>query len=259
MLKQINKNSLIILVIIEMGYLLRGHLPSMCYYTPFLSNYIKYPATYFFFFLDYLFLFLAICVEIFGISNIKTLLKVFGLVQPLKLITDITVNFIPDFAEGSYWTYPLLNFYLLIINIILINTYFLNQSKINRQFLKPVAFCIGSIVFQFLIYLIPTAIYFCIQFFHIQAGKVIENIQISFVMIIVQFVLCNILQVIGGNLLARYGISMAVQSKISRGKKHNLIIYAITLLGSLLFLFYSWINMPNTIIEVIQFGFEMNH
>ena len=253
-----NKNSLIILTIIEIGYFLRGHLPSMCYYTPFLSNYIKSPATYFFFFLDYLFLFLAICVGIFKIKNIKTLLKIFGLVQPLKLVTDIIFRFIPDSLEsGTFWIYPLLNFYLLIINIIFINTYLINHGKINRQFFKPAAFCAGAVLLQSLIYIIPKVIYITS---HIQAGEAVIDAQFSFIMLIVQFAVCVIFQVLGGFMLVKHYNLTAAKSEISRGKKQSIIIYLIALLGSLilLLLYYLWLKMPNTIIEIIRFGFPMD-
>lgn len=102
MSKQINKNSLIILAIIEIGYFLRGHLPSMCYYTPFLSNYTKYPVLHIFSFFRLSFSFLVICMGILGIKNIKTILKIFGLVQPLKIVTDMLFSFIHVFSEGFY-------------------------------------------------------------------------------------------------------------------------------------------------------------
>lgn len=260
MSKQINKKPLIILIIIQIGYLLRGHLPAMCYYTPFLSNYTKYPAKYFFFFLDYLFLFLLFCVGIFEIKNIKMLLKIFGLVQPLKLVTDVIFSFISDSVEGLYYMYPLLNFYLLIINIIFIKTYLIEQSKMKKQFLKPAVFCAGAVIFQFLIYLIPVSIYFVIKLSQIQGGNTVINAQFPFIMLIVQFVVCNILQVLGGVLLVGYDDLTMVKFEISINKKQNLIIYLAALVGSLvlLLLYYLWLNMPNAIIEIIRFGFSMN-
>lgn len=260
MLKQINKKTLIILIIIQIGYLLRGHLPSMCYYTPFLSNYAKYPATYFFFLLDYVFLFLVVCVGIFEIKNIKKLLKIFGLVQPLKLVTDIIFSFIPNSAEGLYYIYPLLNFYLLIINIIFIKTYLIERSKIKKQFLKPVVFCAAVVIFQFLIYLIPVSIYFTVQFSQIQGENAAINAQFPLIMLIVQFVVCNVLQVWGGILLVGYNDLTMVKLENSINKKQNPIIYLAALVGSLvlLLLYYLWLNMPNSIIEIIRFGFAMN-
>lgn len=232
----------------------------MCYYTPFLSNYAKYPATYFFFLLDYLFLFLAVCVGIFEIKNIKTLLKIFGLVQPLKLVTDIVFKFIPASVEsGRYYTYPLLNYYLLIIGIIFINTYFINHGKINRQIFKPIAFCGGAVLFQFLIYIIPVSIYFSVQISQIQRGNAVSNTEFPFIMIAVQFVVCNILQVLGGCMLIRYDNS-AAEYESSGDKKQKLIIYSAALVSSLvlLLLYYLWLNMPNSIIEFIRFGFAMD-
>lgn len=254
MSNRINKNAIIILIIIEIGYFLRGSLPAMCYFTPVLSKYKDYSSTYFFNLLDFIFLFLALSVGIFRITEPKTLLKTFGLAQPLKLVTDIANSLISNSSVGAYWIYPMLNFYLLIINIILINTYFVNHGKISRKFLKPAAFCVGAIVFQFLIYLIPTAIYLGIELFK---GNTSVNGQMPLIMLIVQIVACYILQVIGGNMLAEYGISVAINPEISRGKKQSLIIYGITLLGSLLLLvlFYFWIKMPNTIVEIIRLGF----
>lgn len=257
MSKQINKKSLIILIIIQIGYFIRGHLPSMCYYTPFLSNYAKYPATYFFYLLDYVFLFLAVSVGIFGIKNKKTLLKIFGLIQPMKLVTDIVFKFIPVSIEsGRYYTYPLLNYYLLIIGIIFINTYFINHGKINRQIFKPIAFCGGAVLFQFLIYIIPVYIYFSVQISQIQRGNAVSNTEFPFIMIAVQFVVCNILQVLGGCMLIRYDNS-AAEYESSGDKKQKLIIYSAVLVGSivLLLLYYLWLNMPNGVIEIIRFGF----
>lgn len=214
----------------------------------------------FFYLLDYVFLFLAICVGIFEIKNIKTLLKIFGFIQPLKLVTDVIFRFIPDSAEGLYYIYPLLNFYLLIIGIIFINTYFINHRKIGKQILKSAAFCLGSVVLQFLIYQIPVFIYFVIQFSQIKGGNEAISAQFPLIMLIVQFVACNILQVLGGILLVGYNELTTVKFEISINRKQNLIIYLAALVGSLvlLLLYYLWLNMPNAIIEIIRFGFPMD-
>lgn len=253
MQKQIKKDAIIILMIIEIGYFLRGHLPSMCYYTLHISNYIKYPSTYLFLFLDYLFLFFAVCLGIFDINNIKDFLKTFVLVQPLKFITDIFFSLIPDFM-GSSWIYPLFNYYLLILNIILIHARFINNIKISKKklfsLIKPIVFCISSIIFQYLFFLIPVIILFLNH-----KEILIDNTQIPFILLVIQFVLCSILQLIGGYLLVKCRISLIGETIIAKKKKHSLIIYAIILLSNFSLLLYSWINMPNTIIEIINFGF----
>ncbi len=159
--REFNKRAFWVLLIIEIGYFIRSWLPSMDYYTISLSNYANYPLDYLQSIIEYIVFYFSITIGIYGIKDKKGLLKLFLLIQIPKLIVDIIPAAIPWFY-GSNYIAPIINYFLLILFIIVVGNFVFNkkQNSLNlKKLIKPAVFCILATVFQYLILVIPVDIY----------------------------------------------------------------------------------------------------
>ncbi len=159
--REFNKKAFWILLIIEIGYFIRGWLPSMNYYTLSLSNYTNDPLYYLQSIIEYMVFYFSITIGIYGIKDKKGLLKLFLLIQIPKLIVDIIPAAIPWFY-GSNYIAPLIKYFLFILFIIVVGNFVFNkkQSRLNpKKLIKPAVFCILGTIFQYLMLVIPVNIY----------------------------------------------------------------------------------------------------